>query len=57
MRQPWDSVEVTYENTFQMKNTKINILVYKFEPFTMNEDEIINVIVTDTKLKRKYKDY
>lgn len=40
-----------------MKNTKINIFVYKFEPFTMNEDEIINVIVTDTKLKRKYKDY
>ena len=37
----WDRVEVTHEGTYQVKESKINILVQYYELFKMKSDESI----------------
>ena len=38
----WDKLEVTYEGTSRVKESKINLLVTQYEVFKMVESEIIN---------------
>ena len=38
----WDKLEVTYEGTFRVKESKINLLVTQYEVFKMAESETIN---------------
>ena len=38
----WDKLEVTYEGTFRVKESKINLLVTQYKVFKMAESEIIN---------------
>ncbi|GAV61075.1 DUF4219 domain-containing protein/UBN2 domain-containing protein [Cephalotus follicularis] len=40
-KEMWDRLEVTYEGTNQVKETKISMLVHEYEMFTMNENEDI----------------
>ena len=35
----WDKLEVTYEGTNEVKETKISILVHEYENFKMDEGE------------------
>ena len=42
----WDRLEVTHEGTNQVKESKINILVHKYELFKMEHDESITEIFT-----------
>lgn len=35
----WDKLEITYEGTNQVKESKINLLVYKYKLFTMEPNE------------------
>ena len=37
----WDRLEVTHEGTSQVKESKISILVYKYELFKIEQNEII----------------
>ena len=37
----WDKLEVTYEGTSKVKESKINLLVTQYEVFKMDEPEII----------------
>ena len=37
----WDRLEVTHEGTNQVKESKINMLVHKYELFKMESDETI----------------
>ena len=37
----WDKLEVTYEGTFKVKKTKINLFVTQYEMFRMEELESI----------------
>ena len=37
----WDKLEVTYEETSKVKETKINLLVTQYEVFKIDESEII----------------
>ena len=37
----WDKLEVTYEGTSRVKETKINLLVTQYEIFKMEESETI----------------
>ena len=38
----WDSLELAYEGTSQVKNYRISMLMQQYEMFTMNKDESIN---------------
>ncbi|GAV72230.1 DUF4219 domain-containing protein/UBN2 domain-containing protein [Cephalotus follicularis] len=40
-KETWDTLEVTYEWTNQVKEAKISMLVHDYEMFTMNENEDI----------------
>ena len=42
----WDRLEVTHECTNQVKESKINILVYNYELFRMKSDESITDMFT-----------
>jgi len=42
----WDILEVTYEGTSQVKETKISMLVHNYELFKMNENESITEMFT-----------
>ena len=42
----WHNLEVTYEGTNQVKETKINILVHKYELFKMKQNEPIEEMFT-----------
>ena len=42
----WDRLEVTHEGTNQVKESKINMLVHKYELFKMEHDESITEIFT-----------
>ena len=42
----WDMLEVTHEGTNQVKKSKINMLVHKYELFKMEHDELITKIFT-----------
>ena len=46
VKEIWDKLEVTHECTNQVKESKINILVYNYELFKMNLDESITEIFT-----------
>ena len=37
----WDKLEVTYEGTSRVKESKINLLVTQYKVFNMDESEII----------------
>ena len=38
----WDKLEVTYEGTNQVKKTRINMLVHRYELFQMEQNESIS---------------
>ena len=42
----WDKLEVTYEGTNQVKESRINMFVYSYELFKMNSDESISRMFT-----------
>ena len=42
----WDRLEVTHEGTNQVKESKINILVHKYELFKMDSNETITCMFT-----------
>ena len=42
----WDRLEVTYEGTNQVKDSKINMLVHKYELFKMESNENIYAMFT-----------
>ena len=42
----WDRLEVTHERTNQVKESKINMLVHKYELFKMEHDESITEMFT-----------
>ena len=42
----WDKLEVTYEGTNQVKETKISMLVHKYEWFQMEQNESIACMFT-----------
>ncbi|XP_042983299.1 uncharacterized protein LOC122312702, partial [Carya illinoinensis] len=42
----WDNLEVTYEGTSQVKESKIYILTHEYEMFKMNDDESISSMHT-----------
>ena len=42
----WDMLEVTHEGTNQVKESKINMLVHKYELFKMEHDELTTEIFT-----------
>ncbi|WP_423242516.1 hypothetical protein, partial [Vibrio vulnificus] len=41
----WEILEVTHEGMTQVKETKINILLYDYEIFTMKENESITLML------------
>ena len=43
----WDKLEVTYEGTNQMKESRIDMLVHSYELFKMNSDESISSCLLD----------
>ena len=43
-KETWDKFVVTYEGTSQVKETKINIFMHKYEIFKMKKDENSNEI-------------
>ncbi|GAV70631.1 DUF4219 domain-containing protein/UBN2 domain-containing protein, partial [Cephalotus follicularis] len=45
-KEMWDRLEVTYEGTIQVKDSKISMLVHDYEMFTMNENEDIKSMFT-----------
>ena len=42
----WDRLEVTYEDTNQVKKSKINMLVHRYELFKMKSNKSITDIFT-----------
>ncbi|GAV79786.1 DUF4219 domain-containing protein/UBN2 domain-containing protein [Cephalotus follicularis] len=40
-KQMWDLLEITYEGTNQVKESKISMLVHEYELFLMHDDECI----------------
>jgi hypothetical protein len=42
----WDKLEVTYEGTNQVKESKMNMLVHEYELFVMKKDENISEMST-----------
>ena len=42
----WDKLEVTYEGTNQVKETRINILVHRYELFQIEQNESISSMFT-----------
>ena len=42
----WDRLEVTHEGTNQVKESKISILVHKYELFKMKQNETISGMYT-----------
>ena len=38
----WDRLQVIYEGTFEVRETKANMLVSEYEAFKMKNDEIIS---------------
>ena len=42
----WDRLEVTHEGTNQVKESKINMLVHKYELFKIEHDESITAMFT-----------
>ena len=38
----WHALEVSHEGTSQVKETKINMLIHKYELFKMHEDENVS---------------
>ncbi|GAV65892.1 UBN2 domain-containing protein, partial [Cephalotus follicularis] len=45
-KEMWDLLEVTYEGTNQVKESKISMLVHEYELFMMHNDECISDIFT-----------
>ncbi|GAV62437.1 UBN2 domain-containing protein, partial [Cephalotus follicularis] len=45
-KEMWDLLEVTYEGTNQVKESKISILVHEYELFMMHNDECISDMFT-----------
>ncbi|GAV90627.1 UBN2 domain-containing protein, partial [Cephalotus follicularis] len=45
-KEMWDLLEVTYEGTNQVKESKISMLVHKYELFIMHNDECISDMFT-----------
>ncbi|GAV73049.1 zf-CCHC domain-containing protein/UBN2 domain-containing protein [Cephalotus follicularis] len=45
-KQMWDLLEVTYEGTNQVKESKISMLVHEYELFVMHNDESISDMFT-----------
>ncbi|GAV87191.1 zf-CCHC domain-containing protein/DUF4219 domain-containing protein/UBN2 domain-containing protein, partial [Cephalotus follicularis] len=45
-KQMWDLLEVTYEGTNQVKESKISMLVHEYELFIMHNDECISDMFT-----------
>uniref|UniRef100_A0A2N9HLI3 CCHC-type domain-containing protein n=1 Tax=Fagus sylvatica TaxID=28930 RepID=A0A2N9HLI3_FAGSY len=48
----WDKLEVTYEGTNQVKESKMNMLVHEYELFVMKKDENISEMSTRSLPKR-----
>uniref|UniRef100_A0A2N9G8D6 DUF4219 domain-containing protein n=1 Tax=Fagus sylvatica TaxID=28930 RepID=A0A2N9G8D6_FAGSY len=48
----WDKLEVTYEGTNQVKESKMNMLVHEYELFVMKKDENISEMSTRSLSKR-----
>ena len=46
IKEIWDKLKVTYEGINQVKETRINMLVHKYELFQMEQNEIIFSIFT-----------
>ena len=44
--QIWNTLQVTHEGTNKVKESKISVLVHRFELFKMKENEIISEMVT-----------
>ena len=44
--QIWHTLQVTHEGTNKVKESKISVLVYRFELFKMEENETISEMVT-----------
>ena len=42
----WDKLDFTYEGTNQVKDTRINMLVYKYELFQIKQNKIISSMFT-----------
>ena len=40
-KQIWDQLEPTYEGTNRVKNARIDLLLYKYESFSMQSNESI----------------
>ncbi|GAV82958.1 UBN2 domain-containing protein, partial [Cephalotus follicularis] len=45
-KEMWDLLEVTYEGTNQVKESKISMLVHEYELFVMHNDECISDMFT-----------
>uniref|UniRef100_A0A2N9ECG9 Uncharacterized protein n=1 Tax=Fagus sylvatica TaxID=28930 RepID=A0A2N9ECG9_FAGSY len=48
----WDKLEVTYEGTNQVKESKMNMLIHEYELFVMKKDENISEMSTRSLPKR-----
>ena len=61
----WDQLQVIYEETSQVRETKANMLVSEYEAFKMKSDKIISkmysrltVLINDLKsLEKSYSEY
>ena len=42
VKEIWDKLEVTYEGTNQVKETRINMLVHRYELFQMEQNKSIS---------------
>ncbi|GAV77670.1 UBN2 domain-containing protein, partial [Cephalotus follicularis] len=45
-KEMWDLLEITYEGTNQVKESKISMLVHEYELFLMHDDECISDMFT-----------
>ena len=41
-KEMWDKLELIYEGTFEIKETKVNLLITKYEMFKIKYDESIS---------------
>ena len=46
VKEIWDKLEVTYEGTNQVKETRVSMLVHKYELFQMKQNESISSMFT-----------
>jgi hypothetical protein len=46
LKENWDKLEVTYEGTNQVKESKVSMLVHEYELFKMKNDESISEMFT-----------